>query len=994
MVSAGSDSIGEYGTAAISLFRNPGLPRAGRAVYIRIEQVPGNRSHVRLLRALWNLAEQPEVKLVALVLKSEPAASFAHAEEVADALRLLRAKGKKTLCHLEDSGGRSLYVCANADRILINPAGGLRYSGLRTQHFYLAKLLENLGVKAEFVRIGAHKSAPEQFMNEGPSPTAKADQLRLLGNVEAVFVKNLATYRHLEPAKIRAATLQGPFVASEARQVGFVDGFAFDDELPRVAGEMMGGPIAWQKYAPEAKAPNVFGGRGKVGLLYVDGDIVDGRSQNVPILGNRLIGSYTIADTVKALRDDRDIEAVVLRIESPGGSSMASDVMWRELTLLAKKKPLIVSMGSVAASGGYYIATAADTIYAEPLTITGSIGIFYGKADLSRLLDRIGVHVETNRTTPRADAESLFRGFTPDERQELQHKIGQFYDVFLDRVAQGRRMSKAEVDAVGQGAVWYGQEALGHKLVDRLGGLREALAEARARGHLRDDAPIVEVPDVDKHAARQGAALRRDPRDHTARRAAGVAAERRPARWRRWRTTTVTWRSRGSNGPTSTSRSAKTTRSRSLARTQRIARRTDTRRLRFLGRMGDAGARSPCEGLGDSGALLGEVFFLFREEQAIGFALGRRVLETQSSRLLFELLALRQESLPLGFVGRDGALRGFALVARTLHHEPAAEAADEQHRDGRDHPVRQLLFALVGAQRLQLLHVLVLLTRDLQLGPVIRVGFGPLDRRELDRFEASRFGAFSFGALPSRILGGSHARGFVVSALAFCGRHRFRGGELFVETLLLFGVDAIALQVHQLVERKEDRAFFLGCTHLGFDRDPRESLARKSRRAAASLAAEPVQRDRESSALARPNVEIDEHRQRGALALGHVRKQREAGPKRCARGRGQRRLRGCRAWLPSPRPGRFPRRASRVRDARTGPRSRGRGGCRRWQDGPWELRLRRARSALADGTQSASRRTGRRGRRTWRSSASRTPPHRGAAPYGWVRRRVPRARSP
>ncbi len=492
-----TDDFGQYGTASVSLFRNPGVPRPGRAVYIKIEKIPGNRAHVKLLRALWKLADQADVKLVALVLKNEPASSFAHAEEVADALRLLRAKGKKTLCHLEDNGARSLYACASADRIVMNPSGGLRYAGLRTQHFYLARLLDNLGVKAEFVRIGAHKSAPEQFMNEAPSPTAKADQLRLLGNVEAVFVKNLATYRHLDPAKIRASTAQGPFVASEARGAGFVDGFAFDDELERVAGEMLGGTISLQKYAADTLAPDRFGPQGKVGLLYVDGDIIDGRSQNIPLLGNRLVGSYTIADTIKRLRQDRDIKAVVLRIESPGGSSMASDVMWRELQLLAKRKPLIVSMGSVAASGGYYIATAADTIYALPLTVTGSIGIFYGKADLSRLLDKIGVHVETNRTTPRADAESLYRGFTADERVELERKVGQFYDVFLDRVSKGRRMSKSAVDAVGQGAVWYGQEAVTHKLVDRLGGLREALQAARTAAHLPDDAPIFETPDPD-----------------------------------------------------------------------------------------------------------------------------------------------------------------------------------------------------------------------------------------------------------------------------------------------------------------------------------------------------------------------------------------------------------------------------------------------------------------------------------------------------------------
>jgi protease-4 len=175
---------------------------------------------------------------------------------------------------------------------------------------------------------------------------------------------------------------------------------------------------------------------------------------------------------------------------------MASDVMWRELKKLGEKKPLIVSMGSIAASGGYYVAAPGKTIFALPLTITGSIGIFYGKADVSELLGKIGVNVEVRKTTSRADAESFFRPFTEDERRELKVKVRQFYDVFLDRVAQGRHMTKEEVDAVGQGRVWAGQQALEKKLVDRMGGIRHALEAAREEAHLPTDTPIVEYPTV------------------------------------------------------------------------------------------------------------------------------------------------------------------------------------------------------------------------------------------------------------------------------------------------------------------------------------------------------------------------------------------------------------------------------------------------------------------------------------------------------------------
>jgi protease-4 len=226
--------------------------------------------------------------------------------------------------------------------------------------------------------------------------------------------------------------------------------------------------------------------------------MVDGRSSTIPILDMKLCGSYTIADTVRALRDDSSIKAVVLRVETPGGSSMAADVMWRELHLLAQRKPLIVSMGSIAASGGYYIAAAGKEIYALPLTLTGSIGIFYGKADVSGLLHKIGVTIDTYKTTPRADAESLFRGFTEDERTELHRKVHQFYDMFLERVAMGRHMKTTEVDAVGQGRVWLGQQAIEKHLVDKMGGLREALDEARSLAGLASDAPIVEYPVIER----------------------------------------------------------------------------------------------------------------------------------------------------------------------------------------------------------------------------------------------------------------------------------------------------------------------------------------------------------------------------------------------------------------------------------------------------------------------------------------------------------------
>jgi protease-4 len=407
---------------------------------------------------------------------------------------MLRAHHKKVLCSLEDGGSRALYVCANADRTVISPAGGVRYAGLKAQYIYLKGLLDKIGVKGDFIRIGPHKTAPEQFTNEHAGPVAAADHQEMLQLTESVFVRNLSIYRHLSEERIREETRHGPFVAQEAIAAGFADGVAFDDELEHATKELTHRDVSYQKYVEETKAPSTFGTRGKLAILYLDGDIIDGRSQHIPLVDMKLVGSYSMAESIKQLREDSTVRAVLLRIESPGGSSLASDVMWRELSLLAKAKPLIVSMGSVAASGGYYVASASKDIYALPLTVTGSIGVFYGKADVSGLLGKLGVTIDTYKTAPRADAESFFRGFTPEETHELEHKVDQFYDTFLDRVSQGRGMSKEAIDEVGRGRVWTGQQAFERHLVDHLGGMREALADARSAGYLPEDAPIVEYP--------------------------------------------------------------------------------------------------------------------------------------------------------------------------------------------------------------------------------------------------------------------------------------------------------------------------------------------------------------------------------------------------------------------------------------------------------------------------------------------------------------------
>lgn len=494
----GYDATGFYAGAALRMYREPGIPlMPKRVARIDIDETPGTRGHFHLLRKLWRLADNDEVEGVLFVMHDEPASSLAHAEELGDAIRMLRARGKKVACHLEDAGGKALFTCSQADRIAINPAGGLRYSGLSSRYFYFGGTLDKLGVKSDFVRIGAHKSAAEQLTMKGATEVSAADHQDLVDRNEEVFLHDVGGGRRIPARALKETLAKGPFLASEARSAKLVDELVYPDEIGRFMQEVMGGPAQIVKSLPFSEAPKRWTRDKKVAVIYLAGDMVDGESQTIPLINIRLAGSRTIAGALKKARDDDSIKAVVFRIETGGGSSLAADVILREAQLLAKKKPLIVSMGSVAASGGYYVSVGGGSIYALRTTLTGSIGIFYGKIDVTGLMDKLGVGSDAYRSSPRADVESFFRPFSDDERVELTRKVKQFYDLFVGRVAEGRHMKPEEVDAIGRGHVWSGAQAKERRLVDKIGGMREALEEARSLADLPEDTLIVELPEED-----------------------------------------------------------------------------------------------------------------------------------------------------------------------------------------------------------------------------------------------------------------------------------------------------------------------------------------------------------------------------------------------------------------------------------------------------------------------------------------------------------------
>lgn len=462
------------------------------SVRIRIEETPDSRGHVEILRRLWAAADDPAIDGVVFEARAKPATSLAAIEELRDAFHYIRQRGKKVICSMEDAGGPSLYLCAAADRSYINPSGSIEFAGLSSHYLYFRDLLHQLGIRAEFVRAGAEKAAPEALVRSGPTDVANAAHARLLREFEAELASGIAQGRDIKPEAMRTLLIRGPYMAREAVEDGLVDDYAFDDQLPAKLGEILGHETdVVDYYAP--RAPTRFRAAQAIAIIHVDGEMVSGQSHELPFIRYKLSGSYTLARAIRQATARSDIGAIVLRIDTPGGSAMAADVVWREVELAAREKPVVVSMGGVAASGGYYIAAPATEIFANPLSLTGSIGVFAGKVDIEGLMNRLGVTAKIYRSGPRSDANSLFRPYTDSELEVLTERVTRTYNTFLSRVAEGRQMTRLQAHAIGDGKIYTGLEAKKLGLVDEVGGLRQAVNAARDRADLIRNAPIIEL---------------------------------------------------------------------------------------------------------------------------------------------------------------------------------------------------------------------------------------------------------------------------------------------------------------------------------------------------------------------------------------------------------------------------------------------------------------------------------------------------------------------
>ena len=415
---------------------------------------------------------------------------LASLEEIRKALLHFKTSGKWIISYAEVYTQRSYYLASVADKIYLNPAGIMELRGLATELMFFKKMLEKLDVEVQIIRHGKFKSAVEPYILEKMSPSNRAQVERMLTTVWESITSKIGKSRKVEVNEINNLADEIKIQSAEdAVKYQFIDGLIYKDELLNKLRKRLkleeGKKIKYVTLGKYAKAKlkdekKKFS-KNKIAVVYASGAIMSGKSQQ----GN--MGSETISEAIREARLNEKVKAIVLRVNSPGGSALASDVIWREVTLAKKVKPVIVSMGDVAASGGYYIACAADKIVANEKTITGSIGVFGVIPNAQGFFNnKLGITFDGAKTNKHADMLTISKPLTAEEKGIIQIGVEKIYDDFITKVADGRNMSKMMVDSIGQGRVWTGLDAKTIGLVDEIGGLKEALAMAKKMAKLKD----------------------------------------------------------------------------------------------------------------------------------------------------------------------------------------------------------------------------------------------------------------------------------------------------------------------------------------------------------------------------------------------------------------------------------------------------------------------------------------------------------------------------
>ena len=403
---------------------------------------------------------------------------WAKANEMREAILDFRRSGKKVYALIDEAPDFDMeyFVATGCDRIILQPLGWLGVNGIGGYVPFLKGALDKLGIRAEFEHIAEYKTAYNMFTEKGFTPAHREEMQSLYTDIFDQYVATAAKARGKTEAEFRALIDHGFFQGEEAKSAGLVDDCLYEDEVQALLGRA-GGTLPAVRFEDYTQVkPSSVGlesGPHTIALIYAVGTIMTGES--LP----EIMGGSTVARWLRTARTDPSVGAIVLRIDSPGGSSVGSDVIWREVALAKKAKPVIVSMSDLAGSGGYWIAMPATKIVAEPQTLTGSIGVLAGKFSIDGLLTKLGVTTERLVFGEKADAFSIFRPFTDDERKLLKDELLWIYEQFLTRAAEGRGLTRDAVDAVGKGRIWTGRQAKDRKLIDEIGGLTMAIGLAK-----------------------------------------------------------------------------------------------------------------------------------------------------------------------------------------------------------------------------------------------------------------------------------------------------------------------------------------------------------------------------------------------------------------------------------------------------------------------------------------------------------------------------------
>ncbi|BAB76289.1 signal peptide peptidase SppA [Anabaena sp. FACHB-709] len=476
-------------------------PSAGEELQNRFSGVTQERMTLRNVIDSLEKAQRDK-RIVAIYLDGSRGGNnlgFASLKEIRKALEEFRKSGKKVIAYGVAWDEKEYYLSSVADTIALNPLGGLEINGLSSQPMFLAGALQKYGIGVQVVRAGKFKGAVEPFLLDKLSPENREQTQKLLDDVWGEWRTTVGNSRKINPQKLQAiADNQSLLEATEAKTNGLVDQVAYNDQVVADLKKLTGSnkkdntftQISLRRYAqvPGQSLGLEKNSKNKIAVVYAEGDIVDGKGDDGQIGGDRF------ARIFNKIRQDENVKAVVLRINSPGGSATASEVMQREIRLTRESKPVVVSMGDYAASGGYWIATDSNRIFAEPNTITGSIGVFGVLFNGQKLANDNGITWDAVKTARYADSQTVARPKSPQEIAIYQRSVDRIYNMFVNKVAQGRKLPTQKVAEIAQGRVWSGVTAKQIGLVDEIGGLNAAIEYAAKAAKLGKDWQLREYP--------------------------------------------------------------------------------------------------------------------------------------------------------------------------------------------------------------------------------------------------------------------------------------------------------------------------------------------------------------------------------------------------------------------------------------------------------------------------------------------------------------------